>query len=101
LKDKENALDIIKKLSKIIKIPFSIKTRTGINDDDKKEQMDFLIKASEYVNMITIHGRTVKQAYTGESDREFIYELKKKANKKCKILGNGGITSYQEIGMKK
>jgi len=47
-----------------MKIPFSIKTRTGITDEDKKDQMKFLIEASKYVSMITIHGRTVKQAYS-------------------------------------
>lgn len=38
-----------------------MKTRTGIDEQDTKEQMKFLIEASTYVDMITIHGRTVKQ----------------------------------------
>lgn len=78
-------------------MPLSIKTRTGISDDDKKNQMKFLVEASKYVDMITIHGRTVKQAYTGDADWEFIYELKKKVAKNCKIIGNGGIKNYEEI----
>lgn len=44
-----------------MKLPFSIKTRTGTDDTDLKDQMEFLIKASTYVSMISIHGRTVKQ----------------------------------------
>ncbi len=80
-----------------MKIPFSIKTRTGINEEDRKNQMKFLIEASKYVDIITIHGRTVKQVYTGNVDREFMYELKNKVNKHCKIIGNGGIKSYEEI----
>jgi tRNA-dihydrouridine synthase len=44
-----------------MKMPLSIKTRTGIDEKDTQEQMDFLIEASNYVHMITIHGRTVKQ----------------------------------------
>ena len=78
-------------------MPFSIKTRTGISNEDKKNQMKFLLEASEYVDMITIHGRTVKQGYTGDADWDFVYELKKKVDKKCKIVGNGGIKSYEEI----
>lgn len=44
-----------------MKIPLSIKTRTGTDENDLKEQMKFLVEASNYVRMITIHGRTVKQ----------------------------------------
>ena len=44
-----------------MKLPLSIKTRTGVDEKDQKEQMKFLIEASGYVEMITIHGRTVKQ----------------------------------------
>lgn len=80
-----------------MKMPFSIKTRTGINEHDKKDQMEFLIEASKYVHMITVHGRTVKQAYTGDADWKFIYELKKNVHKNCKVIGNGGIKSYEEI----
>jgi tRNA-dihydrouridine synthase len=42
-------------------MPFSIKTRTGIDENDMEDQLKFLIEASKYVSMITIHGRTVKQ----------------------------------------
>ena len=42
-------------------IPFSIKTRTGIDEKDHEEQTKFLVETSKYVSMITIHGRTIKQ----------------------------------------
>jgi tRNA-dihydrouridine synthase B len=51
--------------------------------------MDFLLKASEYCSMITIHGRTVKQGYTGDADWDFIYKLKEKISAPCKVIGNG------------
>ena len=97
LRDKENALKIIEALSKASKLPFSIKTRTGLDQKDKENQTDFLVKASKFCSMITIHGRTVKQAYIGEADREFIYKLKEKISAThdpqsptplCKIIGN-------------
>ncbi len=96
LKDKKHTLEIIKKLSWILKIPLSIKTRIGIDQDDIDKQMKFLVEVSNYVTMITIHGRTMKQWYSGESNRDFIYTLKKKADKKCKIIGNWWITSYKQ-----
>lgn len=100
LKDKESTLDIIKTLSENLKIPFSVKSRTWLNNEDKKSQMDFLIEASNYCHMITIHCRTLKELYSGDWDRDFIYELKEKANKNCKIIWNGAIKSHEEIDKK-
>ncbi len=97
LKDRKKTLELIKKLRNTVKMPFSIKTRTGIDEKDTKKQMEFLIEASDHVDMISIHGRTTKQIYSWDADWNFIYELKKKANKKCKILGNGGIKNYEDI----
>lgn len=101
LRNKCNSLDIIKSLRAIIKMPFSIKTRTGVDIPDKAAQLDFLIKASPYVDMITIHARTSKQWYGPGLDWDFIYILKTEIEKiqwdKVKVLGNGGITSYAEI----
>ena len=77
LKDKDNTLKIIQKLSKISGyIPFSLKTRAWLNENDKVQQMEFLIKASEYCTKISIHGRTLKQLYAWDSDWNFIYEVK-------------------------
>jgi|GEM_PF-182051 len=64
LKDRDNALAIIKTLSEASKLPFSIKTRTGLNEKDKKAQFDFIIEASKYCDMITIHGRTTNKVYS-------------------------------------
>ena len=112
LKDKETTLAIIKKLSWIMEIPLSIKTRTGIDDNDKKNQMKFLVEVSTYVNMITIHWRTVKQGYSWDTDWEFIYKLRDEVQGKrdkehaphptsqsheCKVIWNWGIHSYEDI----
>lgn len=99
LKDKEKTLNIIKKLSKISwSLPFSIKTRAWLNENDKTQQMNFLLKASEYCDKISIHWRTLKQLYSWDSDRKFIYEVKQKLKKfwnpDCKIIGNWWINSY-------
>jgi len=96
LQDKKNTLGIIKSLRKELDIPFSIKTRSGLNLEDKKAQFGFLLEASKYCDMIIVHGRTLKQSHSGEVDRDFVYDLKKQVRSACKILGNGGIHSYNE-----
>jgi tRNA-dihydrouridine synthase len=55
LKDRKNILEILKDIKKQTTLPLSIKTRTGITDDDKIQQKKFLIQASEYCDHITIH----------------------------------------------
>jgi len=97
LKDKKKLLESIKLLKKNSMLPFSIKTRTGLNDADKQAQFDFLVEASKYCDMITVHGRTTNKVYSGEADWKFIYELKKQCTPTCKIIGNGGIKSYEDI----
>ena len=96
LKDKEKTLNIIKELAWIQEpLPFSLKTRAWLNENDKAEQMEFLIKASEFCTKISIHWRTLKQLYAWDSDWNFIREIKEKIwNPDCKIIGNWWINSY-------
>lgn len=97
MKDKERTLKIIQNISKGLKLPFSIKSRTGLDNIDKSRQLDFLIEASNYCNKISVHSRTLKELYHWEWDRDFIYELKSKANKNCKIIWNWWVKSFDEI----
>ena len=101
LKDKSKTLKIVQKLSEIQgPLPFSLKTRAWLNENDKGEQMEFLVKASEYCSKISIHGRTLKQLYVWEADRNFISEVKNNIktnwNSECKIIWNGWINSYDD-----
>lgn len=100
MKDKERTLKIIENISKSLKIPFSIKSRTWLDDIDKTRQLNFLIEASNYCKKISVHSRTLKELYHGEWDRDFIYELKSKANKNCKIIWNWWVKSFEEIQSK-
>ena len=100
MKDKERTLKIIQNISKNLKTPFSIKSRTGLDNIDKSRQLNFLVEVSNYCNKISVHSRTLKELYHWEWDRNFIYELKSKANKNCKIIWNWGIKSFEEIQAK-
>jgi len=86
--DKKNTLEMIKILQKSIKTPFSIKTRAGINEKDKEKQKEFIIKASEYCWLISIHWRTLNQWHSWEADLDFVLDVKEKANPNCKIVFN-------------
>lgn len=85
------AADIVAAVKKTVKIPVSTKTRLGW--ESAETLIPFIGKLIEAgSSMVTIHGRTVKQAYMGKADWEPIYELKKK-HPDVPILGNGDITS--------
>ncbi|MDR0860776.1 MAG: tRNA-dihydrouridine synthase [Candidatus Peribacteria bacterium] len=77
MKDKKKTLRMIQHLSESLKyLPFSIKARAGVDDADKEAQFAFLVEASRYCSKISVHGRTLKQLYSGEADREFIQQLR-------------------------
>lgn len=97
LTDKKNTLQIIQSLKSNLNMPFSIKTRTWLNSEDKNNQTEFILQASKYCSMITIHWRTLVWWYSENPDRDFIYNIKKLANKDCKIIWNGWIKNYSDL----
>ena len=98
LKHRTETLAIIKSLSEIVKstknLTFSVKSRAGLNEEDKAEQLQFLTQIAPFCDLITIHGRTLKQLYSWEADFSFIQQVKSQVA--CPIIANGGITSYQQ-----
>lgn len=95
------AFDIVKATVQATKLPVSVKTRLGwtrddVSDEELTENLITFCKGLEDAgaSMICIHGRTVKQGYTGTADWEPIYALKKAL--KIPVIGNGDITSPEE-----
>lgn len=93
MKDKDGTLDLIRKLSDTVNTPFSIKTRIWLNIDDKEEQFQFLLEASKYCSMITIHARYYTQANSWKTDYNFVAKVKQECSSSCKVIYNGGIES--------
>lgn len=76
-------------------LPVSVKTRIGITDITVEEWVKHLVE-TEPAN-ITLHGRTLKQMYSGQSDWEAIAKgaaIIKQTN--TTVLGNGDITSQKD-----
>jgi tRNA-dihydrouridine synthase B len=95
LKDPELAGKIIKALTSSTSLPVSVKMRIGYSSYDEKHFLK-LIKTFEKsgASAITIHGRTTKQAYSGEADFEPIYLAKQTL--KIPVIGNGDIDSPEK-----
>ena len=75
-------------------VPVTVKTRIGIDD----AHITFLdagrIAEEEGAAAITLHGRTVAQAYSGEADWARIAELKQAVG--IPVLGNGDIWEAED-----
>ncbi len=87
------AFEIIDKLNKATKLPISVKTRRSFDGNQNLVQF---VKGLEnaWAKLITIHGRTAKQAYTGDADFTDIYELKRNVN--IPVICNGDIKNYDD-----
>lgn len=92
LKNPTRALELIEATVKATKLPVSVKTRIGSEKVDLPWFIQFCKDMeSAGVALLSIHGRTAKQMYTGKSDWEPIYEVKR--HLKIPVIGNGDIKS--------
>lgn len=83
---------------KSVKIPVTIKIRTGW-DEGSRNALDVVNAARDAgVAWVAIHGRTRAQGYSGEADWDFIGNIKAKSS--IPIIGNGDITTG-EIAVQK
>ncbi len=75
----------------------SVKTRLGTSDPIVEKWIPILL--SQPIDFLTIHGRTLKQAYAGQADWSQIQKVVKLAKGTgIKIFGNGDIQNRQQGG---
>jgi tRNA-dihydrouridine synthase B len=95
IKDPDKAVKIIKKIRKDNPgVVLSVKTRLGWND--KNDILGFAPRLEKAgVQLLTIHGRTKKQGYSGQADWEMIGKVKKLVN--IPVIANGDIKNKEDI----
>lgn len=89
----EKMLNITKRVVDAVKLPVTVKTRLGWDENSK-----IIVELAEQLQdagiaALTVHGRTRMQMYKGEADWTLIGEIKKNPRIKIPIIGNGDITS--------
>jgi nifR3 family TIM-barrel protein len=93
LRNPELMLEITREVVKAVRIPVTVKTRLGW-DNDNKIIVDLAERLQDCgIAALTIHGRTRSQMYTGEADWTLIGEVKNNPRMHIPIIGNGDITS--------
>lgn len=92
LKNLPLAEQIIKEVVKAVKVPVSVKIRTGWDANNKIAPTFAKMIEQAGASMITIHGRTRSQLYSGNIDFETIKATKKAVS--IPVIGNGDITTF-------
>ena len=95
LRDIPLMLKITRAVVDAVKIPVTVKTRLGWDQDSR-----IIVELAEQLQdcgiaALTIHGRTRSQMYTGEADWTLIGEVKNNPRMHIPIIGNGDVTTPQ------
>ena len=91
----DKMVEITKSIVDAVKLPVTVKTRLGWDDDSK-----IIVELAERlqdtgIKALTIHGRTRCQMYKGEADWTLIGAVKNNPRMHIPIIGNGDITTAQ------
>ena len=93
LKDIPKMLEITAAVVKAVKLPVTVKTRLGWDDDSR-----VIVELAERLQdcgiaALAIHGRTRSQMYKGDADWTLIGEVKNNPRMHIPIIGNGDVTT--------
>ncbi len=93
LREPQRIDSILGALRDAVRIPFTVKTRIGFEDSTVFDEL-LPIFARHSLDLLTVHGRTVKEMYRSEVHYEFI--ARAVASMSCPVLANGNISSPQK-----
>ena len=92
LNDIPKMVKMTEAIVKAVKIPVTVKTRLGY-DDDHKEIVEIAERLQDVgIQALTIHGRTRTMRYSAPADWTLIGEVKNNPRMHIPIIGNGDIT---------
>ncbi len=94
MRDEVLAAKIIEATVKAVKVPVTLKMRTGWDHSNRNAPKLAKIAEDLGIKMITVHGRTRCQLYNGRSDWEFIASVKNAVN--IPLIANGDIVSVND-----
>jgi tRNA-dihydrouridine synthase B len=94
MRDEELAGDILRKVGKAVTIPVSLKMRTGWDHENRNAVTIAKIAEDCGFSLLTVHGRTRAQKFTGTADWRFIQNVKNAVS--VPVIANGDIESVDD-----
>ncbi|SFW41220.1 tRNA dihydrouridine synthase DusB [Chitinophaga sancti] len=97
LKDIPKMIRLTAAVVKATKLPVTVKTRLGWDDDSKNIEEVAERLQDVGIQALTIHGRTRTQMYKGHADWTLIGKVKNNPRIHIPIFGNGDITTPEQV----
>jgi tRNA-dihydrouridine synthase B len=94
MRDEKLAGAILDAVVKAVSVPVTLKMRTGWDETNRNAPNLAKIAESAGIQMVTVHGRTRNQLYSGRADWGFIRQVKDSV--RIPVIGNGDVNTIDD-----